>query len=81
MSSGSSIDKGSDERDQRDNDDKIERNISENDEEALIGDIESVKRDNIDRVDNKKSDEIFQIEKRNKMKLIYKNQKLMKEIR
>ena len=66
MSSGSSIDKGSDERDQRDNDDKIERNISENDEEELIGDIESVKRDNKDRVDNNKSDKIFQIEKRSK---------------
>ena len=68
MSSGSSVDKGYDERYQRDNDDKIEKKISENHEEALIGDIESVKRDNIDRVDNNKYDKIFQTEKKKQMK-------------
>ena len=45
-----------------------QRKISENHEEALIGDIESVKRDNKDRVDNNKSDKIIQIEKKKQMK-------------
>ena len=38
-----------------------QRKITENNEEALIGDKEYDKIDKIDRVDNKKYDEIFQI--------------------
>ena len=40
-----------------------QRFFSENDKETLTGDREADKRDNIDSVDNKKSDKIYQIQK------------------
>ena len=64
MSSQSFIYKNSDERYQRDNDYYIGVGVSENDEETLTGNIKSDKIDKMDRVDNNKSDEIFQIQKK-----------------
>ena len=71
MSSKSFMDKDSGERDQRDNDDQIVGKIAEFFEEILTGDKESYKRYNIDRVYNKKSDDRFQVQKKqaNKMNL------------
>ena len=43
--------------------------IAENDEEILTGDKNLVKRDQIDRVKNKKYDEIYQIQKKQANKI------------
>ena len=66
MSSYGCIDVYSDERYQRDNDDETDKDIAENAKETLTGDKEAEKEDNIDRVDNKKSDERYHIQKTSK---------------
>ena len=69
ISSQSCIDKDYDERYQRDNDDDTKEKNAENDEEALTGDKEADKIDKIDRDDNNKSDERYQIPKKRKKRI------------